>query len=322
MPCEKPTISIIVPVYNVEKYLPECIESILAQTFRDFELILVDDGSPDNCPALCDAAAEKDGRIRVIHQKNGGLSAARNAGLDIARGEWIGFADSDDTIEPEMYGTLLRLAQEHHANLAVCGILPVDEQNKPLAPPLQTPQTAVLNREQAIARIAFAPFHIAPNKLYRREIFAQLRYPVGKLNEDSFVAPAVLEQVTTAVYTEQQFYRYRQRTGSIMNSRQTLRNYDGVEAAYACWECLLRNGQTKALPSGALFVLGSMRKVYCGLSPEDRRAAKSRKMKKLQWSVTCRTLKSSFSAKLLAQTVVFQLWPMGYQAMHERRSGR
>ena len=87
MPCEKPTISIVVPVYNVEKYLPECIESILAQTFTDFELILVEDGSPDGCPALCDAAAEKDGRIRVIHQKNGGLSAARNAGLDIARGE-------------------------------------------------------------------------------------------------------------------------------------------------------------------------------------------------------------------------------------------
>ena len=100
---KSPEISIIVPVYNVEKYLPECIESILVQTFTDFELILVEDGSPDGCPALCDAAAEKDGRIRVIHQKNGGLSAARNAGLDIARGEWIGFVDSDDYIAPEMY---------------------------------------------------------------------------------------------------------------------------------------------------------------------------------------------------------------------------
>lgn len=95
MPCEKPLLSIIVPVYKVENYLQKCIDSILAQTFTDFELILVEDGSPDGCPALCDAAAAKDARIRVLHQKNGGLSAARNAGLDVARGEWIGFVDSD-----------------------------------------------------------------------------------------------------------------------------------------------------------------------------------------------------------------------------------
>ena len=101
MPYEKPLLSIIVPVYDVERYLPKCIDSILAQTFTDFELILVEDGSPDNCPALCDAAAEKDARVRVIHQKNGGLSAARNAGLDVARGEYIGFVDSDDFVLPQ-----------------------------------------------------------------------------------------------------------------------------------------------------------------------------------------------------------------------------
>ena len=88
-----PLLSIIVPIYNVEEYLPECLNSIFAQTFTDYELILVDDGSPDNCPKMCDEAAAKDARVRVIHQKNGGLSAARNAGLDIARGEWIGFID-------------------------------------------------------------------------------------------------------------------------------------------------------------------------------------------------------------------------------------
>ena len=97
----KPEISIIVPVYQVEKYLNECIDSILAQTFTDFELILVDDGSPDNCPALCDAAAKRDSRVRVIHKQNGGVSTARNAGLDAAQGNWIAFVDSDDTVEPE-----------------------------------------------------------------------------------------------------------------------------------------------------------------------------------------------------------------------------
>ena len=319
-----PTISIIVPVYKVEKYLPACIDSILAQTFRDFELILVDDGSPDNCPALCDAAAEKDDRIRVIHQKNGGLSAARNAGLDIARGQWIGFVDSDDTIAPEMYEVLYHLVQEHHADLAVCGIRQIDEAGTPLQSPCADPQTLVLDREQAIARISSTPFHAAWNKLYHRDIFESLRYPVGRLNEDSFVAPAVLEQVTTAVYTQQQFYQYRQRAGSIMNSRKTLRNWDGAEAAYACWQCLVRHEQKgEPLVRGAMFVLGSTRQAYCGLSREDQRAPRSREMKKLQWDVTCRTLKhGGFSAKLLAQSLFFQLWPMGYAAAHERKAGR
>ena len=96
------------PVYKVEKYLNECIDSILAQTFTDFELILVDDGSPDNCPALCDAAAEKDSRVRVIHQQNKGLSGARNAGINVARGNWLGFVDSDDMIDPTFCEKMLQ----------------------------------------------------------------------------------------------------------------------------------------------------------------------------------------------------------------------
>lgn len=104
----RPEISIIVPVYQVEKYLNECIDSILAQTFTDFELILVDDGSPDNCPALCDAAAKRNSRVRVIHKQNGGVSTARNAGLDAAQGNWIAFVDSDDTVEPEYLEKCIR----------------------------------------------------------------------------------------------------------------------------------------------------------------------------------------------------------------------
>lgn len=126
-----PLLSIIVPVYKVENYLPKCIDSILAQTFTDFELILVEDGSPDNCPALCDAAAEKDARVRVIHQKNGGLSAARNAGLDAARGAWVGFVDSDDYIAPEMYEVLYQAVQSTGADLALCDYAEVDEAGAP-----------------------------------------------------------------------------------------------------------------------------------------------------------------------------------------------
>lgn len=112
-----PEISIIVPVYKAEKYLNRCVDSILAQTFTDFECILIDDGSPDNCPAICDEYAEKDSRVKVIHQKNAGVSAARNAGLDVALGEWIGFVDSDDWIEEETYEVALNAAVEQNADI-------------------------------------------------------------------------------------------------------------------------------------------------------------------------------------------------------------
>ena len=115
-----PKISVIVPVYKVEKYLPECIESVLAQTFEDFEMILVEDGSPDNSGAICDAYAARDPRVRVFHKENGGVSSARNLGLDHARGEWIGFVDPDDWIEREMYGTLYNAGTENDADFVWC----------------------------------------------------------------------------------------------------------------------------------------------------------------------------------------------------------
>ena len=115
-----PKISVIVPVYKVEKYLDKCVESIVNQTYKNLEIILVDDGSPDNCPAMCDAWAEKDSRIRVIHKANGGVSSARNVGLDVATGEYIGFVDSDDWIESNMYETLLNNAVRHCAQISKC----------------------------------------------------------------------------------------------------------------------------------------------------------------------------------------------------------
>ena len=130
---KSPEISIIVPVYKTERFLSACISSILAQTFTDFELILVDDGSPDNCPALCDAAAEKDSRVRVIHKQNGGVSTARNAGLDAAQGNWIAFVDSDDTVEPEYLEKMHKAALEMGADFAICSSQCIDETGKTLA---------------------------------------------------------------------------------------------------------------------------------------------------------------------------------------------
>ena len=122
-PLKNPEISVIVPVYKVEKYLNECIDSILAQTFTDFEVILVDDGSPDNCPAMCDAAAERDERVRVIHKANGGVSTARNAGLAAARGNWVGFVDSDDVIDKTYLEKLYCAGKQSGAEIVACNLL-------------------------------------------------------------------------------------------------------------------------------------------------------------------------------------------------------
>ena len=117
---KKPLISVVVPVYNVEKYLPKCLDSLLAQSWQELEIIVVDDGSPDNSWDIMQEYARRDSRVRPIRQKNGGLSAARNAGVEAARGEWIGFLDSDDYVAPEMYERLYRAAAEQGAQMAVC----------------------------------------------------------------------------------------------------------------------------------------------------------------------------------------------------------
>ena len=134
----KPLISVIVPIYNVEKYLPQCIESILRQTYTNLEIILVDDGSPDSCPQICDDYAAKDSRIKVIHQANSGVSAARNSGLKIAKGKYIGFIDGDDYIEPDMYEYLYNLITVYEGNISVCTVTDkptLIKTQKPLAIP-------------------------------------------------------------------------------------------------------------------------------------------------------------------------------------------
>lgn len=289
MPCEKPLLSIIVPVYDVERYLPKCIDSILAQTFTDFELILVEDGSPDNCPALCDAAAARDARIRVIHQKNGGLSAARNAGLDAARGAWIGFVDSDDYIAPEMYEVLYQAVQSTGADLALCDYAEVDEAGAPCLPPHTGLAQRIFTGRELLKRATNTMAQPAWNKLYRRAIFAQLRYPEGKLNEDLFLIPEVCLQIQKAVVVPKALYYYVQRGGSIMSGNKTLRHFDAAEAAQRYWDCLVENGAYDALANAAKFTMGSVSRVYRQLPPALRKASRSREMLRMQFDVVDRT---------------------------------
>ena len=267
---KQPEISIIVPVYRVERFLPECIDSILAQTFRDFELILVDDGSPDSCPALCDAAVEKDSRVRVIHQKNKGRSGARNAGLDAARGNWIGFVDADDAVVPTFYEKMHRAAVQSGAEMAVCDILGIDEKGKKCPFQYDLLKNEVIDREEAIRRMKLTPYVHVTTKLYRKEVFEGLRFPAGKNYEDAYLAPEIFERVTKVAGVRERLYHYRINSEGIMKSKASLRNLYEVEANYAMFRCAEKHGKTDVLYFEYRMMQRIFRRDLRQLPPADR----------------------------------------------------
>ncbi len=206
-------ISIIVPVYRAEKYLDNCIKSLLAQTYTDLEIILVDDGSPDGSGAICDAYAAKDSRIKVIHQQNGGLSAARNAGLAVASGEYIGFVDSDDTVEPDMFELLLHAVDGHQ--LAMCGARRVEE-GKTLPPTASDAAVTVLDNAGLWEEIFGRLNNAAWNKLYRADLIKDSNFPQGLIHgEDLLFHLTYLPSVQSGVVLEAVKYNYYIHQGSI-----------------------------------------------------------------------------------------------------------
>lgn len=244
-------ISVIVPIYKVEKYLRRCVDSILAQTYGDLEVILVDDGSPDGSGMICDEYAQKDSRVRVVHKKNGGLSDARNAGLEVATGEYIGFIDSDDYIHPQMYEKLLTALEQTGSQISLCGYAYVDEQTGAFDESylsLNPITTEVLSRMQALEKInsyrSDSFFYVtAWNKLYKRELFANARFMKGKLHEDEFIVHHLINMASSVATIEDILYYYVQRSGSIMNSRVTEKSLDIVEAMldrYAFYQSIQR----------------------------------------------------------------------------------
>ena len=212
-------ISVIVPVYKVEAYLERCVRSIQTQTYRNLEIILVDDGSPDNCGALCDGFAREDDRIRVIHKPNGGLSSARNAGIDVARGEYFGFVDSDDWIEPEMYETMLEAALRENVKLVCAGRYDMDGEGEKTVG-LCPPATEVISGEELVRRI-FTWQNIdsaATDKLHHRDLFRTIRYPLGRIVEDVPVTWLMALDAGRAAMVSKPFYNYFHRPGSITMS--------------------------------------------------------------------------------------------------------
>lgn len=231
------TLTVIIPVYNTSKYLKQCIHSVQNQTYSDLEILLVDDGSTDESGEIIEEYAKSDSRIRAIHQKNQGLSAARNAGITRACGEYLFFVDSDDWIEPEYCEKLYRSVQNTNAKVGICGVI-VEEGKK--TDFYRFDNTGVLSVTEALALLSvreasvYVPTVVAWNKIYHRSLWEKTRYPVGKWHEDEFViAELLLNSQSVAVLTDC-LYHYVKRPDSITGSDEAknLKHLDILQAYF------------------------------------------------------------------------------------------
>ncbi len=244
------TISVIVPIYSVEQYLQQCIDSILGQTFRDFELILVDDGSPDECPLICDTYTQVDSRVRVIHKKNGGVSSARNAGLHAARGEYIAFVDPDDFICHDMFQLLIDSIEQSQADMVMCNF------DTFYPPEYSGWKRASSSFPNAIMdKSEFADFIAQPNnwhscvlwnKLYKRHVWENIHFPDGYIHEDEAVMHRVVEQCQSISIIKDSLYYYRQNiSSSIMGQGTRIQSFDKLMAMADRIVCASDNGWQK-----------------------------------------------------------------------------
>lgn len=238
-----PEISVIVPVYKVEPYLHRCVDSILGQSCPNFELILVDDGSPDNCGAICDEYAAKDSRVHVIHQENGGVSVARNAGFDWAQAnsdsQWLTFVDSDDWIHRDYLKILLNNAMHFQADISACGLLQVSMKDQIME--LQDVPVCCLEPEKAYCD--FYQYIMSPClKLYRKELFEDIRFPAGKIHEDCYVTHIPLFAANRVAITTAQLYYYYANPGSITRKKWSEKRLQEIDAHQVRLDWLLAHG--------------------------------------------------------------------------------
>ena len=254
---DAPLISVIVPVYKVESYLDRCVQSIVNQTYQNLEIILVDDGSPDHCPAMCDAWAAKDNRIRVIHKENGGLSDARNAGMAVATGEFVGFVDSDDWLNPQMYHCLYEAIASTDSDIASCGARRVWADGRPSKEVCAVNRDCVLEREAAMGALITANGLIQTvwNKLYRKNIIEGLLFLKGQIYEDEFWTWQAIAKARRVVTIHSSYYYYLQRSDSIMGRGFSEKYLQVVQA-----KILRQNYIERAMPD--LRDLGSVNLMY------------------------------------------------------------
>ena len=248
-----PLISVIVPVDRVEKYLERCVKSILSQTYKNLEVILVDDGSPDQCPAICDAWAEKDARVKVIHQENKGLSGARNAGIDAASGEYLAFVDSDDYVSPHFIEELYQLLQDTGCAIGQCRFSYVKGDGL-----VEEGDSAFcIYRGESLMEQLYGPeekatcFVVAWNKLYRAELFKEtgIRYPEGRIHEDEATTYRLFHEAKKLAFLDRALYGYYTENGGSITSVFSAKRLQWLTAHEERIAFFKKNGYEKLLPA-------------------------------------------------------------------------
>ena len=307
-------ITVIVPVYRCREYLEQCLESLTAQTHRELEIILVDDGSPDDCGAYCEAFACKDSRIHVYHKENGGLSSARNYGIERAHGDWIGFVDADDWVEPEMFERLLHAARRHNTRIASCGYW--SEYTTGPVEGKTTKYTRLLSSKCELADGFFGERFIgrmAWNKLYERSFFGtEIRFPEGRNYEDGELVCAILRYAGNMVCIGDRLYHYRQRKSSIVHMENIKNWVDKWQSAVVQLEALeeLQLGpKTVVIEDGLDAVIGLWRILFTVEREERRHYAESiEQMRKfaMRYAHVKREAGASLSARLTLRACASQ----------------
>lgn len=226
-------LSIVVPIYNVEKYLKKSVDSIIDQTFKNVEIILVDDGSTDSCGEICDEYEKKDNRIKVIHKVNGGLSSARNAGIKASIGRYIGFIDSDDWINPKMYESMINLATNYDADIVQCDFIKVYNNNVYVKEDNEEKYDILSNLDamENLYNENVSKTIVTWSKIYKRELFDDILFPEGKIHEDKFTTYKLLYKSNIIIDLHKKYYYYRQTPNSIMNGSYTIKKLDALQAS-------------------------------------------------------------------------------------------
>ena len=257
-------VSIVVPIYNVEKYLPQCIDSIINQTYQNIEIILVDDGSPDNCGKICDDYANKDERIKVIHKENGGLSDARNYGIDVAIGKYIVFVDSDDYIDNKYIEILYNAIKTNNTRVSQCNILKVNDKGEALT------KVGYLDNQIKNGKCMIKDLYkghtteniVTCNKMYEIELFENLRYPFGKIHEDEYTTYKILYNTDKIAVINEYLYNYRQNQNSITGRKFNIKRLDKLEAYDERMKFFEQKGEKELYELTAKTYLGEIRECY------------------------------------------------------------
>ncbi len=291
-----PLISVIIPVYNVAKILERCVESVRKQIYPNLEIILVDDGSTDMSGAFCDVFAKKDRRVKVIHQSNQGLSAARNAGLKIAKGKWVTFVDSDDSIRPDMIDTLHRMCYTNKLKMSICGFYEVKNDGEGQLKPRPAHDERILTTLECLkSMLCEEGFTMSAwGKLYARELFDLVEFPVGRLYEDVGTTYKLVLQCDNIAVTDAKGYNYYQNDNSITKRTFSLKKMDLIDLTDQMCDDILKYSQGKPESEKQLLLnLTQKRRMHARFSilrqivmlPEDQTSVDPKSLKNAERSV-------------------------------------